>query len=94
MNGTIPPRLTVDEPLPEPTQFIQVMADQEIAEKLDASLRLPRQAEHYSQIVSHFLNVKNSTQIARAMHAHFERLTRYHGQLLGIAQPDDERADR
>ena len=32
----------------------------EIHEKRDPALRLPRQAEHYSQIVGHFLAVKNS----------------------------------
>jgi hypothetical protein len=36
------------------------MADAEIAEKRDPVLRLPRQAKHYSQIVGHFLAVKNS----------------------------------
>jgi len=46
---------------------------------------LPRQAEHYSQIVGHFLVVKNSRGIAAAIHAHFERLQKYHRQLLGLA---------
>ena len=52
---------------PEPSQKIQVMPDAEIAEKRDPSLRLPRQAEHYSQIVSHFLAIKNSREIAGAI---------------------------
>jgi hypothetical protein len=66
-----------------------VMSDIEIAEKLDPALRLPRQAEHYSQIVSHFLAVKNSKEIAGAIQAHFERLRRYHQQLLGLAEDED-----
>jgi 2-polyprenyl-6-methoxyphenol hydroxylase-like FAD-dependent oxidoreductase len=90
MNGTIPIRLANESEPPAPAQLIQVMADAEIAEKLEASLRLPRQAEHYSQIVSHFLSVKNSTQIARAMQAHFERLSKYHRQLLGLATADED----
>jgi hypothetical protein len=61
------------------------MADAEIAEKKDPALRLPRQAEHYSQIVGHFLAVKNSTEIAGAIQAHFERLEKYHHSLLGRA---------
>ena len=66
-------------------QKIQVMADSEIAEKKDPALRLPRQAEHYSQIVGHFLAVKNSKEIAGAIQAHFERLQKYHRELLGLA---------
>ena len=58
------------------------MSDGEIAEKRDPALRLPRQAEHYSQIVGHFLAVKNSREIARAMNSHFERLAKYHKDLL------------
>ncbi len=57
----------------------------EIAEKKEPTLRLPRQAEHYSQIVGHFLAVKNSKEIARAMQAHFVRLERYHRSLLNLA---------
>jgi hypothetical protein len=64
---------------------VQVMSDAEMAEKKDPALRLPRQAEHYSQIVGHFLAVKNSREIAGAIEAHFERLQKYHQQLLGLA---------
>ncbi len=61
------------------------MSDEEIAEKKEAALRLPRQAEHYSQIVGHFLAVKNSKEIARAIQAHFVRLEKYHRRLLNLA---------
>ncbi len=61
------------------------MADGEIAEKKDPALRLPRQAEHYSQIVGNSLAVKNSREIAGAIQAHFERLQKYHRELLGLA---------
>jgi hypothetical protein len=61
------------------------MSDAEIAEKKDPALCLPRQAEHYSQIVGNFVAVKNSREIAAAIHAHFERLQKYHRQLLGLA---------
>ncbi|MBV8972219.1 MAG: GIY-YIG nuclease family protein, partial [Sphingomonadaceae bacterium] len=86
-------------PIPDPAQRIQVMSDEEIAEKSDPALRLPRQAEHYSQIVGHFLAVKNSKQIAVGMQAHFARLTRYHNKLLGLTdvipgdREDDSMAD-
>jgi hypothetical protein len=68
------------------------MSDDEIREKRDPALRLPRQAEHYSQIVGHFLAVKNSREIAVAIQAHFERLQKYHKTLLGLA--DDIEGDR
>jgi hypothetical protein len=85
MNGKVPKLPNTPAKSPEPSQRIQVMPDVEIAEKRDPSLRLPRQAEHYSQIVSHFLAVKNSREIAGAIQAHFERLQKYHRQLLGLA---------
>jgi hypothetical protein len=85
MNGKAPkPRANQPSP-PDPSQKVQVMSDAEIAEKKDPALRLPRQAEHYSQIVGHFLAVKNSREIAGAIQAHFERLQKYHRQLLGLA---------
>jgi hypothetical protein len=61
------------------------MNEAEILSKRDPVQRLPRQAAHYAQIVSHFLEVKESRQIARAMAAHFQRLSKYHQTLLGIA---------
>ncbi|NML04187.1 GIY-YIG nuclease family protein [Sphingomonas sp. G-3-2-10] len=86
MNGKVPPAPATAIALPEPAQVVQVMADGEIAEKLDPALRLPRQAEHYSQIVGHFLAVKNSREIAGAIEAHFQRLQRYHRELLKLGQ--------
>ena len=85
MNGKAPKRPTSSTPLNKPRQVVQVMADAEIKEKRDPALRLPRQAEHYSQIVGHFLAVKNSKEIAGAIQAHFERLEKYHRELLGLA---------
>lgn len=93
MNGTVPPGADFAAPVPEPAQTIQVMSDLEIAEKRDPVQRLPRQAGHYAQIVGHFLAVKESKQIARAISAHFQRLARYHETLLRIAAAegiDDE----
>jgi hypothetical protein len=90
MNGTLPYPYLGDRPIPTPTQVVQVMTNAEIEDKKDPSLRLPRQAAHYAQIVGHFLAVKNSPHIARAMHAHFDRLKKYHATLLGLA---DAKAD-
>jgi hypothetical protein len=85
VNGKVPKPRADPPSAPNPAQKVQVMADAEIAEKKDPALRLPRQAEHYSQIVGHFLAVKNSREIAGAIQAHFERLQKYHRQLLGLA---------
>jgi GIY-YIG catalytic domain len=85
MNGKIPKEPDPSLVIPSPSQIVQVMADLEIIEKKDPALRLPRQAEHYSQIVGHFLAVKNSKEIAGAIQAHFERLSRYHSSLLSLA---------
>ncbi len=85
MNGKVPKKPSASIKVPEPEQIIQVMSDAEIIEKKDPALRLPRQAEHYSQIVGHFLAVKNSKEIAGAIQAHFNRLQKYHYSLLGLA---------
>jgi hypothetical protein len=89
MNGKVPRVPARSLAVPTPTQRVQVMADGEIAEKKDAALRLPRQAEHYTQIVGHFLAVKNSKEIAGAIQAHFERLQKYHQSLLRSAVDAD-----
>lgn len=89
MNGAIPSQPDPPITVPDPTQIVQVMSDEELSDKKDPSQRLPRQAEHYAQIVGHFLAVKNSNQIARAMHAHFERLSRYHTMMLSLETEDD-----
>jgi hypothetical protein len=85
MNGKVPKVPTRRIKVPTPFQEIQVNADSEIEEKRDPALRLPRQAEHYSQIVGHFLAVKNSKEIAVAIQAHFQRLHKYHRELLKFA---------
>ena len=90
MNGTVPP-VPPKAPIPAAAVTVQVMSDKEIAERNTPEQRLPRQANHYAQIVGHFLAVKNSTQIAGAMDAHFERLKRYHALLVqsAVTEADD-----
>jgi hypothetical protein len=89
MNGTVPTPPAKKVSAPKPSQIVQVMPDKEIAEKLDPALRLPRQAAHYAQIVGHFLAVKNSEHISRAMQAHFQRLSKYHSLLLKLDVPEE-----
>ncbi|HEY0028775.1 MAG TPA: GIY-YIG nuclease family protein [Allosphingosinicella sp.] len=93
MNGSVLPTPVGGAAVPSPGQIVQVMADDEIADKIDPLQRLPRQAAHYTQIVGHFLAVKNSPQVARAMDAHFKRLASYHATLLGLAGESDPGED-
>ncbi|WP_146182876.1 hypothetical protein [Limnohabitans sp. Jir72] len=90
MNGTVPP-VPAKSSIPKASVKVQVMSDKEIAERKTPEQRLPRQASHYAQIVGHFLAVKNSTQIAGAMDAHFQRLLRYHSSLVksAVSYADD-----
>lgn len=90
MNGQVPAKPNPPMSIPAPAQVVQVMADAEIKEKRDPALRLPRQAGRYAELVEHFIAVKNSSQVARAMQAHFARLARYHAMLLGLATEDSE----
>jgi hypothetical protein len=89
MNGKIPAAPAAGAAVPKPANVVQVMSDAEIAEKKNIELRLPRQAGHYAQVVGHFLAVKNSNQIARAMDAHFERLSKYHALMLGLGTDEE-----
>jgi hypothetical protein len=95
INGTVPPVPETPTTIPEPRQKVQVMSDAEIALRREEVQRLPRQATHYAAIVGHFLEVKQSKQIGKAMAAHFQRLERYHKKLLGIASSaeNDETED-
>lgn len=88
MNGTNPLKPPHQLLIPEPAHIVQVMTDHEISERTNTEQRLPRQALHYAQLVSHFIAVKNSDQIARAMDAHFERLSKYHALMLASSTPD------
>jgi hypothetical protein len=84
MNGTVPARPAGVVDLPQPAQIVQVMSDEEIEDTSDPVQRLPRQSAHYTQMVDHFLTVKNSKEILRAIEAHFDRLQRYHKTLIKL----------
>jgi len=85
MNGKLLPKPEQVIDLPEP-EIVQVIQDREIEERQNPQLRLVRQAKHYADIIGHFLTVKNSPEIARAMGAHFARLARYHQSLLDLSK--------
>jgi hypothetical protein len=92
INGSVPPKPQGPIQIPEPAQKVQVLRSAEIAVRKDPAHRLPRQAVHYAALVAHFLEVKQSKQIGKAMAAHFQRLNRYHVELLGIASSAESEA--
>jgi len=85
MTGKIPQSIGELTAIPEPSQVVQVMEEEDRIEKLKVEQRLPRKAKQYADIVSHFLAVKNSDEISRAMDAHFVRLKKYHELMVNLA---------
>jgi hypothetical protein len=83
MNGSVPvAKPPLLKKLPEPTEIIQIMPDEEIKVRKDPALRLPRQIEHIGRLVDHILTVKDSPQLRRSLAAHFERLDEYRQAFL------------
>jgi len=65
------------------------MPDAEIESRKRAPLRLTRQAQHFSNLLDQFLNVKDSQELYLALRAHFERLNRYFERLRGSTEPEE-----
>lgn len=82
MNGSVPVLRAGSLTASEPEQVVQVIADDEVARRLEPSARLPRQIEHYGRLVDHYLTVKDSAELRVSMEAHFARLCRYHRGFL------------
>lgn len=77
MNGDIPPNPGKLR-FPMPTrQVTQLLPNEEIESRKRIALRLPRQAKQFLDLLDHFLNVKDATELHLAMQAHLERLNRY-----------------
>lgn len=88
MNGSILKlSIPLPNPLPEPSQTVQVMSDDDIKVRRDPMLRLPRQIEHIGRLVDHILSVKDSAQLRRSLNAHFERLEGYRRAFLQQGPP-------
>lgn len=87
MNASIPALSPHAPAFRDPDQTVQVMDDDETQRRLQPSVRLPRQIEHYGRLVDHFLNVKDSPELRVPMEAHFQRLARYHARFLEQVGP-------
>lgn len=85
VNGTVVPRHTQESAasviVPERIR-VQIMPDEEIAARREPSRRLPRQADHFRNLLDHMLNVKNEQELRRALRAHGQRLFKYYEAFL------------
>jgi len=81
MNGTVPPRVrSLKFPVPDPVT-VPLMSDEEVASRKRVELRLPRQAKQFLDLLDHYLNVKQSSELHLALKAHFARLRLYFERL-------------
>lgn len=93
MNGSVPVKIgKLAFPLPEPIR-VQVMQDPEIRERRLVERRLPRQAKHFTELLDHFLNVKDAKELYLALQAHFERLSKYFGALRPAVSENEDLKD-
>lgn len=78
MNGKIlPPPANTPENIPQ-VERVEILPVEEIDKRKDPLLRLPRQMEHFTNLFSHILEVKDKEDLRRALRAHFERLSAYY----------------
>jgi hypothetical protein len=80
MNGKT---LTTDATPDIPEKLIlQVIEETERQNRLDPSVRLPRQISQYLRLVDYILTVKDAPHLKRSLSAHIARLTEYHEKFL------------
>lgn len=77
VNGKLPPQSDALPEIPE-KQTVAIMTDEERAQRLDPSRRLPRQIEHLASLFSHILEVKNNSEQRRMLRVHFNRTEKYY----------------
>lgn len=81
MNGTIPRRVrSLGFPTPKQT-IVPLMPKKEVESRQRVELRLPRQAKQFLDLLDHYLNVKQSSELHLALKAHFARLRKYFKRL-------------
>jgi hypothetical protein len=81
MNGKIPPNSVNTPDLPE-KQVVMILPGEEIQKRKDPLLRLPRQILQFSNLFSHILEVKDNSELRRALEAHYDRLTSYYQRFM------------
>ena len=81
MNGTIPPPVKpLGFQVPEEVRVL-LMPEAEVESRQRVELRLPRQAKQFLDLLDHYLNVKQSSELHLALKAHFARLQEYFNRL-------------
>lgn len=81
LNGSLPKRPTSLVNVPE-RQVVQILPDEEVVRRRDPTLRLPRQAAQFANLLSYILEVKENPELKRTLRAHFERLERYYEEYM------------
>jgi hypothetical protein len=64
---------------------VQVMPDELMVARRDATLRFPRQIQHFNQLVDYILNTQDKPHLRRALQVYYDRLTRYYQRFLDAA---------
>ncbi|MFH7565906.1 GIY-YIG nuclease family protein [Oceanimonas smirnovii] len=82
VNGKIPAELGPAEVVAAPAQKISIMDEQERLYRLDPLRRLPRQLEHFSNLFSHILEVKNNSEQRRMLRVHISRMRKYYENFM------------
>jgi hypothetical protein len=96
VNGTVPalPARSLNRTAPE--FKVQVLSDSVIEIRRDPTLRFPRQAQQFTQLLDYILNTQDKPHLRRALQVHHARLTRHLRSFLGThdTPPDtDDEAD-
>jgi len=60
---------------------VPLMPKKEVESRQRVELRLPRQAKQFLDLLDHYLNVKQSSELHLALKAHFARLRKYFKRL-------------
>lgn len=63
-------------------QVVQVIAEPLRQDRLQPSLRLPRQIQQYLALIDYIKTVKNENHLRQSLAAHFDRLVAYHNRFL------------
>ncbi|MDV2858363.1 GIY-YIG nuclease family protein [Oceanimonas smirnovii] len=82
VNGKIPAELVHAGVVAAPAQKISIMDEQERLYRLDPLRRLPRQLEHFSNLFSHILEVKNNSEQRRMLRVHISRMRKYYENFM------------
>lgn len=82
VNGKIPSRSEQSVIIPV-VEEVMVLPEEEISKRKDPLLRLPRQIDHFSNLFSHALEVKDNADVRRALETHFSRLRTYYQGFMG-----------